>query len=91
MIYKHYGVLMLPFMYKEKNPTWICLMFQKDAYENRILDGIFMEIINDYYMTEIKFQEDGSCIWLKYPANHVQKLKIQVSSVSLAHYFQWGK
>ena len=46
----------------EKKPTWICpVCDKKAAYESLILDGIFMEILNDCSdVDEIKFQEDGS-------------------------------
>ncbi|EPY81884.1 e3 SUMO-protein ligase PIAS2 isoform 1 [Camelus ferus] len=47
----------------EKKPTWICpVCDKKAAYESLILDGLFMEILNDCSdVDEIKFQEDGSC------------------------------
>ncbi|KAB0369035.1 hypothetical protein FD755_019040 [Muntiacus reevesi] len=47
----------------EKKPTWICPVCdqKKAAYESLILNGIFMEILNDCSdMDEIKFQEDDS-------------------------------
>lgn len=46
----------------EKKPTWICpVCDKKAAYESLILDGLFMEILNDCSdVDEIKFQEDGS-------------------------------
>ncbi|KAF4024823.1 hypothetical protein G4228_016732, partial [Cervus hanglu yarkandensis] len=46
----------------EKKPTWICpVCDKKAAYESLILDGLFMEILNDCTdVDEIKFQEDGS-------------------------------
>ncbi|KFV07067.1 E3 SUMO-protein ligase PIAS2, partial [Tauraco erythrolophus] len=46
----------------EKKPTWICpVCDKKAAYENLILDGLFMEILNECSdVDEIKFQEDGS-------------------------------
>uniref|UniRef100_A0A6Q2X067 Protein inhibitor of activated STAT, 2 n=1 Tax=Esox lucius TaxID=8010 RepID=A0A6Q2X067_ESOLU len=46
----------------EKKPTWICpVCDQKAAYESLIIDGLFMEILNDCSdVDEIKFQEDGT-------------------------------
>ncbi|KAG9471803.1 hypothetical protein GDO78_022720 [Eleutherodactylus coqui] len=46
----------------EKKPTWICPVCDKKAsYESLILDGLFMEILNQCSdADEIKFQEDGS-------------------------------
>ncbi|XP_036385532.1 E3 SUMO-protein ligase PIAS2-like isoform X4 [Megalops cyprinoides] len=46
----------------EKKPTWICpVCDKKAAYESLIIDGLFMEILNDCSdVDEIKFQEDGS-------------------------------
>ncbi|NXF40900.1 PIAS2 ligase, partial [Nyctibius bracteatus] len=46
----------------EKKPTWICpVCDKKAAYESLILDGLFMEILNECSdVDEIKFQEDGS-------------------------------
>uniref|UniRef100_F7F0T7 Protein inhibitor of activated STAT 2 n=1 Tax=Monodelphis domestica TaxID=13616 RepID=F7F0T7_MONDO len=46
----------------EKKPTWICPVCNKKAtYESLILDGLFMEILNECSdVNEIKFQEDGS-------------------------------
>ncbi|KAM8961822.1 E3 SUMO-protein ligase PIAS2 [Pelodytes ibericus] len=46
----------------EKKPTWICPVCDKKAgYESLILDGLFMEILNQCSdVDEIKFQEDGS-------------------------------
>ncbi|XP_069483028.1 E3 SUMO-protein ligase PIAS2 isoform X2 [Ambystoma mexicanum] len=46
----------------EKKPTWICPVCDKKAvYESLILDGLFMEILNQCSdAEEIKFQEDGS-------------------------------
>ncbi|XP_032932186.1 E3 SUMO-protein ligase PIAS2-like isoform X1 [Catharus ustulatus] len=45
----------------EKKPTWICPVCDKKAtYESLILDGLFMEILNECSdVDEIKFQEDG--------------------------------
>uniref|UniRef100_A0A6G1RLA5 Protein inhibitor of activated STAT 2 n=1 Tax=Hypotaenidia okinawae TaxID=2861861 RepID=A0A6G1RLA5_9GRUI len=46
----------------ERKPTWICpVCDKKAAYESLILDGLFMEILNECSdVDEIKFQEDGS-------------------------------
>ncbi|XP_062467756.1 E3 SUMO-protein ligase PIAS2 isoform X1 [Pezoporus occidentalis] len=46
----------------EKKPTWICpVCDKKAAYESLILDGLFMEILNECSdVDEIKFHEDGS-------------------------------
>ncbi|XP_071989029.1 E3 SUMO-protein ligase PIAS2 isoform X3 [Engystomops pustulosus] len=46
----------------EKKPTWICPVCDKKAsYESLILDGLFMEILNQCSdVDEIQFQEDGS-------------------------------
>ncbi|XP_059406296.1 E3 SUMO-protein ligase PIAS2-like isoform X1 [Carassius carassius] len=46
----------------EKKPTWICpVCDKKAAYESLIIDGLFMEILNDCTdVDEIKFQEDGT-------------------------------
>ncbi|KAM6930229.1 E3 SUMO-protein ligase PIAS2 [Xenentodon cancila] len=46
----------------EKKPTWICPVCDKRAaYENLIIDGLFLEILNDCSdVDEIKFQEDGT-------------------------------
>ncbi|XP_048875190.1 E3 SUMO-protein ligase PIAS2 isoform X3 [Brienomyrus brachyistius] len=46
----------------EKKPTWICpVCDKKAAYESLIIDGLFMEILNDCSdADEIKFQEDGT-------------------------------
>ncbi|XP_041756294.1 E3 SUMO-protein ligase PIAS2 isoform X2 [Coregonus clupeaformis] len=46
----------------EKKPTWVCpVCDKKAAYESLIIDGLFMEILNDCSdVDEIKFQEDGT-------------------------------
>uniref|UniRef100_A0AAY5ES15 Protein inhibitor of activated STAT, 2 n=1 Tax=Electrophorus electricus TaxID=8005 RepID=A0AAY5ES15_ELEEL len=46
----------------EKKPTWICPVCDKKAtYESLIIDGLFMEILNDCTdVDEIKFLEDGT-------------------------------
>ncbi|XP_074789303.1 E3 SUMO-protein ligase PIAS2 isoform X3 [Athene noctua] len=72
----------------ERKPTWICpVCDKKAAYESLILDGLFMEILNECSdVDEIKFQEDGA--WcpmrLKKEAVNVsspQSTKIESSSV----------
>ncbi|KAM9225310.1 E3 SUMO-protein ligase PIAS2 isoform 4-T4 [Dugong dugon] len=72
----------------EKKPTWICpVCDKKAAYESLILDGLFMEILNDCSdVDEIKFQEDGSWCPMR-PKKEAMKLssqpctKIESSSV----------
>lgn len=46
----------------EKKPSWICPVCDKKAtYESLIIDGLFLEILNDCTdVDEIKFQEDGT-------------------------------
>uniref|UniRef100_A0A1A8JDE4 Protein inhibitor of activated STAT, 1 n=3 Tax=Nothobranchius kuhntae TaxID=321403 RepID=A0A1A8JDE4_NOTKU len=46
----------------EKKPTWVCPVCDKKApYENLIIDGLFMEILNSCSdCDEIQFKEDGS-------------------------------
>ncbi|XP_018100095.1 E3 SUMO-protein ligase PIAS2 isoform X3 [Xenopus laevis] len=46
----------------EKKPTWICPVCDKKAtYESLIIDGLFMEILDQCSdVDEIKFQQDGS-------------------------------
>ncbi|XP_018592374.1 E3 SUMO-protein ligase PIAS2 isoform X2 [Scleropages formosus] len=46
----------------EKKPTWICpVCDKKAAYESLIIDGLFMEILNECSdVDEIKFQQDGT-------------------------------
>ncbi|KAI1905220.1 hypothetical protein AGOR_G00013880 [Albula goreensis] len=46
----------------EKKPTWICPVCDKKAtYESLIIDGLFMEILNECSdVDEIKFQENGT-------------------------------
>ncbi|XP_064416603.1 E3 SUMO-protein ligase PIAS3 isoform X2 [Latimeria chalumnae] len=46
----------------EKKPTWTCPVCDKKApYENLIIDGLFMEILNSCTdCDEIQFMEDGS-------------------------------
>ncbi|XP_019716508.1 E3 SUMO-protein ligase PIAS2 isoform X1 [Hippocampus comes] len=46
----------------EKKPTWICPVCDKKAtYGSLIIDGLFLEILNDCSdVDEIKFQEDGT-------------------------------
>ncbi|XP_020948317.1 E3 SUMO-protein ligase PIAS2 isoform X4 [Phacochoerus africanus] len=72
----------------EKKPTWICpVCDKKAAYESLILDGLFMEILNDCSdVDEIKFQEDGSWCPMR-PKKEAMKVssqpctKIETSSV----------
>ncbi|XP_076411652.1 E3 SUMO-protein ligase PIAS2 isoform X6 [Peromyscus maniculatus bairdii] len=72
----------------EKKPTWICpVCDKKAAYESLILDGLFMEILNDCSdVDEIKFQEDGSWCPMR-PKKEAMKVtsqpctKIESSSV----------
>ena len=61
---------------------------KKAAYESVILDGLFMEILNDCSdVDEIKFQEDGSWCPLRLKKEATQKIpsqpctKIDTSSV----------
>lgn len=65
----------------EKKPTWICLVYDKKAaYESLILDGLFMEILNDCSdVDEIKFQEDGSWCPMR-PKKEAMKVTSQPSS-----------
>ncbi|NWH78762.1 PIAS2 ligase, partial [Piaya cayana] len=72
----------------EKKPSWICpVCDKKAAYESLILDGLFMEILNECSdVDEIKFQEDGSWCPMrpkKEPVNvsSSQCTKIESSSV----------
>ncbi|XP_024115918.1 E3 SUMO-protein ligase PIAS2 isoform X2 [Oryzias melastigma] len=46
----------------EKKPSWICpVCDKKAAYENLIIDGLFLEILNDCSdVDEIKFLEGGT-------------------------------
>ncbi|XP_077457535.1 E3 SUMO-protein ligase PIAS2 [Stigmatopora argus] len=46
----------------EKKPSWVCPVCDKKAtYESLIIDGLFLEILNDCSdVDEIKFQEDGT-------------------------------
>ncbi|NXI41041.1 PIAS2 ligase, partial [Galbula dea] len=73
----------------EKKPTWICpVCDKKAAYESLILDGLFMEILNECSdVDEIKFQEDGSWCPMRPKKDAVtvsspQCTKIESSSVS---------
>ncbi|XP_055648576.1 E3 SUMO-protein ligase PIAS2-like isoform X2 [Falco peregrinus] len=73
----------------EKKPTWICpVCDKKAAYESLILDGLFMEILNECSdVDEIKFQEDGSWCPMRPKKKAVkvsspQCTKIESSSVS---------
>ncbi|XP_010839255.1 PREDICTED: E3 SUMO-protein ligase PIAS2 isoform X1 [Bison bison bison] len=62
----------------EKKPTWICpVCDKKAAYESLILDGLFMEILNDCTdVDEIKFQEDGSWCPMR-PKKEAMKVSTQ--------------
>ncbi|XP_027953983.1 E3 SUMO-protein ligase PIAS2 isoform X2 [Eumetopias jubatus] len=62
----------------EKKPTWICpVCDKKAAYESLILDGLFMEILNDCSdVDEIKFQEDGTWCPMR-PKKEAMKLSSQ--------------
>uniref|UniRef100_A0A8C1YRE0 Protein inhibitor of activated STAT, 2 n=1 Tax=Cyprinus carpio TaxID=7962 RepID=A0A8C1YRE0_CYPCA len=74
----------------EKKPTWICPVCDKKAtYESLIIDGLFMEILNDCTdVDEIKFQEDGT--WcpmrpkketLKVSSSCIPKIDLRQSAV----------
>ncbi|XP_066568128.1 E3 SUMO-protein ligase PIAS2 isoform X3 [Amia ocellicauda] len=65
----------------EKKPTWICpVCDKKAAYESLIIDGLFMEILNDCSdVDEIKFQEDGSWCPMR-PKKEALKLSAQCST-----------
>uniref|UniRef100_H0UZZ8 Protein inhibitor of activated STAT 2 n=1 Tax=Cavia porcellus TaxID=10141 RepID=H0UZZ8_CAVPO len=65
----------------EKKPTWICpVCDKKAAYESLILDGLFMEILNDCSdVDEIKFQEDGSWCPMR-PKKEAMKVSSQPCS-----------
>ena len=57
-------------------PGFVLCVTKKAAYESLILDGIFMEILNDCSdVDEIKFQEDGSLCPMK-----LKKEAMKVSS-----------
>ncbi|XP_062307666.1 E3 SUMO-protein ligase PIAS2 [Osmerus eperlanus] len=62
----------------EKKPTWICpVCDKKAAYESLIIDGLFMEILNDCSdVDEIKFQEDGTWCPMR-PKKEAVKLSSQ--------------
>ncbi|XP_029960990.1 E3 SUMO-protein ligase PIAS2 isoform X2 [Salarias fasciatus] len=64
----------------EKKPTWICpVCDKKAAYESLIIDGLFLEILNDCSdVDEIKFQEDGTWCPMR-----PKKEALKVSSQSL--------
>ncbi|MBN3319739.1 PIAS2 ligase, partial [Atractosteus spatula] len=65
----------------EKKPTWICpVCDKKAAYESLIIDGLFMEILNDCTdVDEIKFQEDGSWCPMR-PKKETLKVSAQCST-----------
>uniref|UniRef100_A0A3Q1I6J4 Uncharacterized protein n=1 Tax=Anabas testudineus TaxID=64144 RepID=A0A3Q1I6J4_ANATE len=64
----------------EKKPTWICpVCDKKAAYESLIIDGLFLEILNDCSdVDEIKFQEDGTWCPMR-----PKKESVKVSSQSV--------
>lgn len=64
----------------EKKPTWICpVCDKKAAYESLIIDGLFLEILNDCSdVDEIKFQEDGTWCPMR-----PKKESVKVSSQSI--------
>ncbi|XP_031426413.1 E3 SUMO-protein ligase PIAS2 isoform X2 [Clupea harengus] len=64
----------------EKKPTWICPVCDKKAtYDSLIIDGLFMEILNDCSdVDEIKFQEDGTWCPMR-----PKKESLKVSSPSI--------
>ncbi|XP_061119163.1 E3 SUMO-protein ligase PIAS2-like isoform X1 [Conger conger] len=63
----------------EKKPTWICpVCDKKAAYESLIIDGLFMEILNDSSdVDEIKFQENGTWCPMR-PKKECLKLSSQL-------------
>ncbi|CAN9512685.1 unnamed protein product [Ophioblennius macclurei] len=65
----------------EKKPSWICPVCDKKAvYESLIIDGLFLEILNDCSdVDEIKFQEDGTWCPMR-----PKKEALKVSSQSLS-------
>ncbi|XP_028270759.1 E3 SUMO-protein ligase PIAS2 [Parambassis ranga] len=76
----------------EKKPTWICPVCDKKAtYESLIIDGLFLEILNDCSdVDEIKFQEDGT--WcpmrpkkeaVKVPSQSVPKIETPLRQLSV--------
>ncbi|XP_056233067.1 E3 SUMO-protein ligase PIAS2 isoform X1 [Seriola aureovittata] len=76
----------------EKKPTWICpVCDKKAAYESLIIDGLFLEILNDCSdVDEIKFQEDGT--WcpmrpkkeaVKVPSQLVPKVETPLRQLSV--------
>uniref|UniRef100_A0A4W6E6X0 Protein inhibitor of activated STAT, 2 n=1 Tax=Lates calcarifer TaxID=8187 RepID=A0A4W6E6X0_LATCA len=76
----------------EKKPTWICpVCDKKAAYESLIIDGLFLEILNDCSdVDEIKFQEDGT--WcpmrpkkesVKVPSQSVPKIETPLRQLSV--------
>uniref|UniRef100_A0A3Q3W2P5 SP-RING-type domain-containing protein n=1 Tax=Mola mola TaxID=94237 RepID=A0A3Q3W2P5_MOLML len=76
----------------EKKPTWICpVCDKKAAYESLIIDGLFLEILNDCSdVDEIKFQEDGT--WcpmrpkkesVKVPTQSIPKIESEYDFASM--------
>uniref|UniRef100_A0A8C6UAN7 Protein inhibitor of activated STAT, 2 n=1 Tax=Neogobius melanostomus TaxID=47308 RepID=A0A8C6UAN7_9GOBI len=63
----------------EKKPSWICPVCDKKAtYESLIIDGLFLEILNDCNdVDEIKFQEDGTWCPMR-PKKEAHKLQAPV-------------
>lgn len=63
----------------EKKPSWICPVCDKKAtYESLIIDGLFLEILNDCTdVDEIKFQEDGTWCPMR-PKKEALKLQTPV-------------
>uniref|UniRef100_A0A8C6U9G0 Protein inhibitor of activated STAT, 2 n=1 Tax=Neogobius melanostomus TaxID=47308 RepID=A0A8C6U9G0_9GOBI len=66
----------------EKKPSWICPVCDKKAtYESLIIDGLFLEILNDCNdVDEIKFQEDGTWCPMR-PKKEAHKLQAPVPKV----------
>uniref|UniRef100_A0A8D0CU36 Protein inhibitor of activated STAT, 2 n=1 Tax=Sander lucioperca TaxID=283035 RepID=A0A8D0CU36_SANLU len=81
----------------EKKPTWICpVCDKKAAYESLIIDGLFLEILNDCSdVDEIKFQEDGT--WcpmrpkkesVKVPSQSIPKVESKYIIFLVIHFFK---
>ncbi|KAM3845152.1 E3 SUMO-protein ligase PIAS2 isoform 2-T3 [Vipera latastei] len=71
----------------EKKPTWICPVCDKKAmYENLILDGLFMEILNECSdVDEIKFQEDGSWCPMRPKKEPLKVVSPQCPKIEILH------
>uniref|UniRef100_A0A8B9ZDU5 Protein inhibitor of activated STAT 3 n=1 Tax=Buteo japonicus TaxID=224669 RepID=A0A8B9ZDU5_9AVES len=67
----------------EKKPTWTCPVCDKKApYDNLIIDGLFMEILNSCTdCDEIQFMEDGSWCPMK-PKKENQEVSSSLYTVS---------